>query len=239
MNAAHSQLFAFWNGPLFAQDEVQAAEFTPLARLQFLWRKTKRLDVGGDPVLIERVARIHPAKNDRYLEKIYGNQLASYPQSKANELIESKFKLDQADPVYHNILALAAPDMSNSPHKPYKLSELQEFFVTLLTGFMGSARAARKKQLMVAAMNLGAGAFGNNLTVSYILQLLAISMVSQYHAPGALIIPYVFDENGNKCYQEAREWLLEKVKGKEHCTLTDLLEKLESENFKHGASNGT
>ncbi len=179
VNFADPELFAFYGGPAFAQDEIQVAEHPSLACLREALKAGKGFaasthESGPTPVLVRNVERwgaIDTRPTPAAPEGIYGRKLSRA----SDETIRGAVR--RLEGRTSNIIAIAAPQGRGR----YRKEELSEILATAITGF-AAARietelAAPKTRLRVCTGHWGTGAFGGNRVVMAALQIAAANFV--------------------------------------------------------------
>jgi len=183
LNFAHRELFSFYAGALFAQDEMQVAEHPALASLRHAL-----LDAGARPQCVERgvptpaliagverrcIVATDPNPDEGRPEGLYGNSFARGTEEgvrRATRLIEP--------PTKSNILAIEAPAYGTGR---YKRREIDFVLSTAATGF--SAAVHESRALAPAATRVvihtgfwGCGAYGGNRVLMPLLQMIAAAI---------------------------------------------------------------
>ncbi|MDJ1184339.1 hypothetical protein [Roseofilum casamattae] len=179
-NFAHSDLFAFYDGPLFAQDEMQAAEHPALASLReaLLAQNISPFTVeAGEPtpILIRGVERrcaiaTNPNSEQGRPFGLYGNNFAG-ATPEAIELATTAID----PPTITNIIAMEAPP---GGYGTYSRGEIEYILVTAFTAFSAAkyeSSLALNHEVKIAIHTgfWGCGAYGGNRVLMTILQLLA------------------------------------------------------------------
>jgi hypothetical protein len=239
LNFAHYDLFAFYGGRLFAQDEMQVAEHPALASLREALLAAgitpATVDSGQPtPCLIqgvERRCRIHfePNAMAGRPQGLYGNRFSeASPQAvaAATEPI--------VPPTITNILAMEAPD---SGHGCYSLAEIEYILNTAVTGFaavrLASPQSVGSRHVTVHSGWWGCGAYGGNRTLMAMLQVLAaqIAWLDQlvFHAGNA---------DGVAEFERAQALLAEQRRRTGSDDLSELLKGIESLGLEWGQSDG-
>ena len=166
LNFAHHDLFAFWQDPLLAQDEMQVLEHPDLAsvRLALVDLRASTYVSGRDgptPILISGVPRrgiIDTAPTPTRPGGLYGNR---FGRASLAEVEEATTKLDA--PTISNILAMAAP---SGGHGLYTVEEITAILRTAITGFGAAVAETRRsnaeRETVIHTGWWGCGAFGGN-----------------------------------------------------------------------------
>jgi hypothetical protein len=180
LNFADAEVFGFYDGPLFAQDEIQVAEHPALAAVRE-WLRARRLPARTletgvpTPVLVagvERRCRIDTSADPAHgrSQAIYGSRFA---QTSVDVIRGAVTVL--APPTVTNVVAIAAPAYGCGR---YEEDEIQMLLDTAYTGF----RAARLEsehldpqavEVVIHTGFWGCGAFGGNRVLTPAVQLLA------------------------------------------------------------------
>ncbi|CAF1454527.1 unnamed protein product [Rotaria magnacalcarata] len=193
LNFANHDLFAYYSGPLLAQDELQVLECVELAALREFFVQTINTvgsyTTGSDkhtqktvptPILISNTERV--IKIDT--TKVYGNAFAKATE---RQLIQACEYLKKPQTV--NLIAIEAPSHGRGL---YTLDQVQYILTTCYVGFKAAEILARKTQRLNAANERsmsrgentrlrtiihtgwwGCGAYGNNRQMMILAQILA------------------------------------------------------------------
>ena len=166
LNFADRNLFGYYAGPLFAQDEMQVAEHPALAALReaLIARRIPCDTTEGDsptPVLVQGVER-RCAIDSRGL---YGNAFA---RAEASVIQSATHVL--TPPTVSNILAIEAP---SGGYGAYSRDEMEDILVTAYSGFSAAKFVSQNHPVTIHTGFWGCGAFGGNRTLMVALQLLA------------------------------------------------------------------
>lgn len=173
VNFADPELFGFYAGGLYAQDEMQVTEHPALASVRSAMAKAgvpTRTREGGHPtpVLVRGVERrvtvdTQPDLAAGRIEGLYGNRF-----SRASEAV-LRSATRKLDPVPSTILAIAAP----SPHHGlYDRETILDALTTAYTGF-AAAEFELGPGTVVHSGFWGCGAFGGNRVLMVAIQILA------------------------------------------------------------------
>lgn len=177
LNFADPHVFAYYGGPLFAQDEMQVAEHPALASVRAAMAASaepaaRPLTTEGPdatPVLVRNVERrgrvaTDPNPAEGRPEGLYGNAFA---RADAEAVRRATTRLEPAPA--SNIIAMAAPGYGSGR---YTRETVEQILLTAHTGF----RAAVLECSGHAEIHTGfwgCGAFGGNRVVMTCLQLMA------------------------------------------------------------------
>lgn len=180
LNFAHSDLFRFYGGPLFAQDEMQVVEHPALASLRhaLLDGRVAPLTVEHGiptPVLVMGVERrcamaTNPDRAQGRPQGLYGNAFAAAsPEAirRATRILEP--------PTTSNILAMEAPAYGSGP---YTRREFELILSTACTGFTAAVQESKNAGSPGAGATVhtgfwGCGAYGGNRVVMALCQMIA------------------------------------------------------------------
>ncbi len=186
LNFADPKLFGYYDGNLFAQDEIQTFEHPLLGSIvEYLEKKAipgfEPLTVVKSkptPYLIENVpywikVNTNPVLKDGTSVNIYGRNF-SHADSKA---IKAAITLLQKEET-NNIIAIAAPSSGNG-HDPYTKGQISTIVKTLLVAFGAAAKLtaeSKRKDCIIHTGNWGCGAFGNDKELIYAAQIFCASV---------------------------------------------------------------
>jgi hypothetical protein len=180
LNFADPELFGFYSGPLFAQDEMQVAEHPALASLREALRPLghARTEEHGrpTPVLIAGVERRCRVATDVDAAQgrpfgLYGNAFAA---AATDAIARATTRLDP--PTSSNIIAIAAPRGQDR----YTAAQIEHILTTAFSGFraaaMESGRLWPGSAVAIHTGFWGCGAFGGNRVLMVALQIAAASL---------------------------------------------------------------
>jgi hypothetical protein len=146
LNFADSELFGYYGGPLFAQDEMQVAEHPVLASVReaLLWAGWPARTVEArqpTPVLVTGAERRCSVATDANAAEgrpqgLYGN---AFSHADREAITRATTRLDP--PSISNILAIAAPSPGFGV---YERSEIESILVTAFSGFRAAAMESRR-----------------------------------------------------------------------------------------------
>ncbi len=200
VNFADTELFAFYGGPAFAQDELQVAEHPVLASvrgflvsaaldgLRALTREASR----PTPVLIRNVERWCIIDTDPELAAPYGVYGRRLARASDDALAQAVRRLDGKPP--SNILAIVAPQGKGR----YSRDEIADILRTATTGFAAAVEASPSgRRVRVHTGHWGTGAFGGNRTLMAAAQVLAARM-----AAVAELAYHSLDDDGVHAFRE-------------------------------------
>ena len=172
VNFADPELFAFYGGPAFAQDEIQVAEHPILASVREALKNDAnfppRTREGGrpTPVLVrgaERWCAIDTTPALAHPHGIYGQRLA---RASEDALKQAVTRLDDAHRT--NVIAMAAPQ----GYGRYVREDIVDILSTAVTAF-SAARAESTKRVRVNTGHWGTGAFGGDRVLMAAAQIVA------------------------------------------------------------------
>lgn len=241
LNFAHSDLFCFYGGALFAQDEMQVTEHPALASVrEALMRfgiKTLTVENGEPtPALVMGVERRCRIATDRHAvlgrpNGLYGNNFAAASAeavARATEVI--------SPPTISNVLALEAPPGGRGR---YSRREIEFILLTAYSGFVAArAESSRDRvgpsEVVVHSGYWGCGAYGGNRTMMALLQVLAAQLAG--------LDRFVFhggDAAGSRTFEEACR-IARKVAGSggEPRAVSEIVTDVESMGLQWGVGDG-
>jgi hypothetical protein len=182
VNFADPELFAFYGGPAFAQDEIQVAEHPVLASVRGflksdhgnpLLRAVSREPGRATPVLVRNVERwcaidMFPALAPA---GIYGRKLA---RASDDALRQAVRRIERGVPSH--ILAMAAPQ---GGYGEYSREQIRDVLDTAIAGFAAArAESAPGSQVRVHTGHWGTGAFGGHRVLMAAAQIVAARAAS-------------------------------------------------------------
>jgi hypothetical protein len=238
LNFADVDLFGFYAGPLFAQDELQVAEHPTLISLRSMLKERGRADeryvprtrdASGmpTPVLVSGVERriaVDTTANARAGRPhgLYGNW---FGRASAADIKGATRHLLPAS--VSQILAVEAPKGGGGQ---YTRAQIGDALLSALTGFAAVKTQAEAAQtLVVHSGNWGCGAFGGNLVLMYTVQMLA----AQWANIDQLVLYAVSPD----AYSQAQAHYAQLC---QHTpTIDGALDYLLNQQFAWGVSNGT
>ena len=182
VNFADPRLFGFFEGGLFAQDEMQVTEHPALGALRdaLLARDMKALTVENGkptPVVVmgvERRCRVatNPDATAGRPHGLYGNEFARATEAAVRRATE---RLDP--PTLTNVIAIAAP---HGRPGAYTKCDLEQVLLTAHSGFRAAVLESKRisasgpsPTVVVHTGWWGCGAFGGNRVLMAVLQLIA------------------------------------------------------------------
>lgn len=207
VNFADPQLFGFYDGSLFAQDEIQTLEHPMLASAAVFLDTEKIASMPPltvehnvpTPYLIEQVpywiqVNTKPVLDNGAVASIYG-----YRFSEADEATIRKGITLCNESIPHNIIAMSAPAGRSGT---YTTKDIAFILRTALTSF--TAAALRSKiihgkseevtfqKVIIHTGNWGSGAFGGNRELLTLLQVISASLAGTdtivFHGVSDLIL---------------------------------------------------
>lgn len=238
LNFADPNLFGYYHGRLFAQDEMQVTEHPALGAVReaLLQSDIAPLTVEHNlptPALVTGVERrvavaTEPNRTARWPHGLYGNRFSAASPEAIHEATTAI-----VPPTVSNILAIAAlPGAAGE----YTRDQILYILQTAITGF--SAAGVESTRLQPAATEIqihtghwGCGAFGGNRVLMSLLQILAAKL-SEIQT---LVFCYG-DPSGIAPVQEA-ETLLDKLLTSSN-SLSSLLVAITKQRFHWGEGDG-
>ncbi|MFN2169531.1 MAG: hypothetical protein ACK2U9_25135 [Anaerolineae bacterium] len=239
LNFAHNDLFSFYDGPLFAQDEMQVAEHPGLASLRhgLIASGVAPLAVENGlptPALVMGVERrcsiaTEPNAAEGRPDGLYGNNFAAASAAairRATRLLEP--------PTRSNIIAMEAPAYGSGP---YTREQIEFIWSTAYTGFAAAVQESRRMggQEMQVAIHTGywgCGAYGGNRVLMPLLQLIAAGCLDL----DLLVFHAGPDSTG---YREAKQLLATLLPADEAVMTAELLARITQLGFRWGIGDGT
>jgi poly(ADP-ribose)glycohydrolase PARG len=183
VNFADRNLFGYYRGPLFAQDEIQVAEHPALGALKEALTAAKaRTDTEENgrptPVLVmgvERRCRIatNPDAKGGRPAGLYGN---AFSVAALDSVRRAARRIDP--PTKTNLIAMVAPRGGSGK---YRTEQVESVLKTAFTGFRAAVAESRLQKVggetvVVHTGFWGCGVFGGNRILMAILQILAAEM---------------------------------------------------------------
>jgi hypothetical protein len=173
-NFADPAIMGFCEGPLLAQDEVQVVAHPALYHVKTALAEKGHARMKENEIyLLKNVPCLGGLDTQSPLangHSLYGNQFA---QSTREEVLSKLFLY--APPVLNNIFFIAAPHIgAGLAGKPYQKNHLEQLFYTAYTAFYAiKNQSLPSKSCLIHTGNWGAGAFGNSVKVSHLMQIAA------------------------------------------------------------------
>jgi len=243
VNFADPQLFVAYGTDLFAQDEMQVAEHPILAHLKegllCIYRtsdvnysyKPSTVDTKmPTPILItgaDRVGKIHTGKAPGLPNGLYGNHFAKAPF----EAIKNATQVFE-NPTQTNLICMSALKASWGR---YTLDQIEYLLTTAYTSFKAahseSLRLDNSCQIHIHTGNWGCGAFGGNLELTALLQLVAAKA-----AKINTITYHTFNTKGTEALNRGIK-RLESLN--DNCTFSELCNIIIGMEYYWGVSNNT
>ena len=179
LNFAHEDVFGFYGGPLFAQDEMQVVEHPILACLReaILDLELERTTVKNGqatPILITGVERRCEVATDpnAALERphgLYGNEF----QFASEEAIRAATTL-LSPPTKTNIIAMESPQPDFGL---YTRDQIKFILASAITGFSAAVKLSKEinedAEVSIHTGYWGCGAYGGNRELMPLLQIIA------------------------------------------------------------------
>ncbi len=234
VNFADPELFAFYAGPAFAQDEIQVAEHPVLASLRGLLVEHATMPArtwapeGPTPVLVRDVERWCAIDTDPELARPYGIYGRKLQRASREALEQAVRRIEGAHRT--NLIAMAAPQGRGH----YSVEDVRDVMETAVTAFQAarieSARAAPGARVRVHTGHWGTGAFGGDRVLMAAAQVLAASIA------GIEEIAYnSLDDDGVRAFEKGGELAGGFRTGE---TLADVIRGLHARGFTWGSSDG-
>ncbi|MBD2120655.1 hypothetical protein [Trichocoleus sp. FACHB-262] len=240
LNFAHYDLFCAYDGPLFAQDEMQVSEHPALGSLReaLLASDIKPLAVeNGEPTPalimgVERRCAIatnpNPERDRPY--GLYGNNFA----------LASAAAIEQATqvlnpPTITNILAMEAPA---GGYGTYKLKEIEYILSTAFTGFTAAHVESQlnvdpAREVVIHTGFWGCGVYGGNRILMALLQTLAARL-----AQIDRLVFHTANASGTEDFTKAVEIMPQLVPAGNPVKISNLIQAIEAMRFEWGISDG-
>jgi len=239
LNFADPNVFAYYGGGLFAQDEMQVAEHPALGALREALVATDveaRTDGpdGPTPVLVTGVERrvtlaTNPDADAGRPHGLYGNAFAA---ATPDAIRRATTPIDP--PTVTNVVAIAA---IAGGWGPYSAEEIRRTLVTAFTGFRAAALESARlagglARVVVHTGYWGCGAFGGNRVLMALLQVVAARMA------GLERLAFHTGSPGGAAPLADAESFIAELTGGGAIATADLLVAIEAEGFRWGVSDG-
>ncbi len=246
VNFADRNLFGYYGGGLFAQDEMQVAEHPILGSLRECLCELElndsnygpyTRDVNGSPtpVLIRGAQRrvevsINPDIASGRPNGLYGKEFAD-----ASEMAIKKATKGLSPPTLSNIIAMEAPKYGTGE---YSLKTISEIFNTAYTAFLAARietykQDVKKNPVIVHTGNWGTGAYGGNKVIMALLQILAATVAGIDY-----LVYHCFSKELVDDYNEALKIFEKLTSKKDKVEIGTILHEIEKMNFTWGVSDG-
>ncbi len=246
INFADRNLFGYYSGGLFAQDEMQVTEHPILASLRECLTSleledsrygpyTRDKDSKPTPVLIRGAERRVSVSVDKNLDEgrplgLYGNRFR-----RAKEETIRKASRALTPPPISNIIAMEAPKYGRGT---YSLKQITNIFDTAYTAFLAAKvesdyQIGADSQVIIHTGNWGTGAYGGNKTIMAILQLLSARVANIDY-----LVYHTFDSASSKKFEEGLEILKNIFESKELIKLINVFYEIKKLGFEWGVSDG-
>ena len=194
LNYADPNLFGYYDGSLFAQDEIQTLEHPLLGSVMEYIDKNETsvlrslTEENGEPTpyIVEGApywlkVTTNPTLPTGEVLNIYGRNF----YQATREVLDIAVKPIRVERK-NNIIAMAAPALGDGE---YKRCEIEQILKTVIVSFSAAITLACGKKCVIHTGNWGAGAFGNNRELIYLAQLVGASV-----AGGAELVFHAIDE---------------------------------------------
>ena len=212
VNFADEELFGYYAGVAFAQDEIQVCEHPALASLRERLRNAPPAGITpftrehGQPTPllvrgVERRCAIDTAP-DAEAGRLYGIYGMLFGLSSEQHVRSALTRIDP--PTRSNLIAIEAPRPLSGR---YARATIVDVLVTAYTGFRAAVVESRRHvdslaEVVVHTGNWGCGAFGGNAVLMHAVQLFAARL-----AGVSRIVFHTFDANNSRAFVEARRFL--------------------------------
>ena len=239
VNFADPDVFAYYGGGLFAQDEMQVAEHPGLGALREalvaagIDARTKTAD-RPTPILVTGVERRVAIETDPDVaagrpDGLYGNAFAV-----ANPDAVGRATTPIDPPTVTNLVAIAAIGYG---HGRYTGEQIHRTLVTAFTGFRAAVAESERMtggpaRVVVHTGHWGCGAFGGNRELMALLQVLAARMAGLER-----LVFHTGSPGGDAPVTEALG-LIVTLTGGEPVATEDLLKSIDGQGFRWGVSDG-
>lgn len=232
VNFADPELFAFYGGPAFAQDEIQVAEHPLLASVREMLieqseeasqlRALTREREEPTPMLFHDVPRWSTIDTTGPGTGIYGRRLH---QASLADVSAAAKRLDGAPT--SKIVAMAAPQGAGI----YTPEQIRDVLVTATTGFAAARAESRPgARVRMHTGHWGTGAFGGNRVLMAACQVLAARCAGIDE-----LVYYSLDAGGLDAFAEGRA-IADGVA--QERTIDEVVSLLDSHDFVWGRSDG-
>jgi hypothetical protein len=232
VNFADPELFAFYGGPAFAQDEIQVAEHPLLACVREMLiaqrheasqlRALTREGESPTPMLFHDVPRWSTIDTTGPGTGIYGRRLH---QASLEDVSAAARRLDDAPT--SKLVAMSAPQGAGS----YTPEQICDVLVTATTGFAAARAESRPSaRVRVHTGHWGTGAFGGNRVLMAACQILAARIAGIDE-----LVYYSLDAGGLRAFAEGRAIADAVEQGR---TIDEVVNLLDSHDFVWGRSDG-
>ena len=190
LNFADRNLFGYYQGALFAQDEMQVLEHPVLGSVRH-WLEEKSIidsryhpytqnaEGNATPYLLQNIERRVFVSTDenKSLGRPFGLYGNNFMQASSEAIQNATHIL--SPPSVSNILAISAISKGHGRYSRYQINKL---FSTLYTGFMAARIETQQnendefeeqRETIIHTGNWGCGAFGGNAIIIAIIQITA------------------------------------------------------------------
>lgn len=230
LNFADTNTFYGYDGPLFAQDEIQQVEMPALAGLRSKEGSKLALETESGKDL-SQTALVLGAK--RYgkvdAQGIYGTQFHSASEEKV-----TKQTTPIANPKPQNIIVMAAKNQGFANKGiSHSKDDVEQHFLTAVTAFSAAKAEARDQRLEINTGAWGTGAFGNNPELMARVQILAAQVA------GVDVLNYHSGTTQGVSFENAKKWVDTYTAQHPDATVQEALTAIFNDGLKAGASDGT
>jgi hypothetical protein len=247
-NFADAELFGYYGSNLFAQDEIQAMEHPVLASLrEALNKKREKGEKNAIPVTsnkgiatpcvirgVPRWCSVDTRSSSDYPTGLYGNNFSHAP---SHIVIKATTFLNP--PTLTNLYAIDAPKYGRGA---YTEEQIVYVISTAYTAFMAcrheSYEHARERgwssvpKVVCHTGNWGCGAYGGNITLMAICQLIAARFVCV-----DTLVYHTFRPEATLEYRKGEEWINKQVQ--EYASLGSIVDGILKLKLMWGVSDGT
>ncbi len=233
VNFADTELFAFYGGSAFAQDEIQVAEHPLLASVRGLLLSNESASMPAltrererpTPVLVRNVERwgaidVNPPLAEPY--GIYGRRLSRASDEMLHQAVTRLEGNSRS-----NVIAMVAPQGNGD----YSADDIRDVLVTAATGFAAArAESPAAARLCVHTGHWGTGAFGGDRVLMAAAQVLAARVVQV-----DVLRYYSLDSGGEQDFAEGASIANSVAEG---VSIDEVVAHLEARGFRWGSSDG-
>lgn len=200
VNFADPELFAFYGGPAFAQDEIQVAEHPILASVRE-WGlgggPIQPLTVdreGPSPVLVRGAERFCAIDTDPDAAAPYGIYGRALRKASEHALDQAVAKVEATAPSH--IVAMAAPQSRG----PYRREQIEDVLLTATVGFAAArAESTHAERVRIHTGHWGTGAFGGDRVLMAAAQILAARIAGVHE-----LLYHSLDDRAAQAFEKGR-----------------------------------
>jgi len=241
INFADFNLFGFYGGSLFAQDEIQVAEHPILASIKEELTSTMNGDIIkgpytatktgiATPCLVKGAERrisveLEPNESKNRPIGLYGNNF----RMATDDAIKSAITVYDP-PTISNIIGIEAPKPSSGE---YTRSQISNILVTAYSGFLSAKYETilenEDSKTIIHTGNWGTGAYGGHKELMAILQILAAQLASI-----DILVYHTFQNQYSDAYEKGEKFL----STLEETDVNKIIQILEDRHYRWGQSDG-